>query len=108
MTRKKTSKKSSALPIILLAAGMVLIIVAAVFLFEANNQGNSVSGVVGRVNPTEAKNAFDQGEAVILDVRSKASYANSHAAGAINIPLEDLNNRIDELDPNQWIITYCT
>ena len=108
MAKKKTSKKSSALPIILLTAGMVLIIVAAAFLFEANNQGGNVSGEVGRVNPTEAKNAFDKGDAIILDVRSKASYASSHAAGAINIPLEELSKRIDELDPNQWIITYCT
>ena len=109
MTRKKTSnKKSSALPIILLTVGIVLIIVAAAFLFETNNRGNNVGGVVGRVSPTEAKNALDQGEAIILDVRSEASYANSHATGAINIPLEDLNKRIGELDPKQWVITYCT
>ena len=29
-------------------------------------------------------------------------------AGALNIPLGDIETRYRELNPNQWIITYCT
>ena len=65
---------------------------------------------VPRITVEEAKLAHDNGEAVIVDVRSSESYAAGHAAGAINIPLDQFENHIEtlSLDKNQWIITYCT
>lgn len=65
---------------------------------------------VPRVPVDEAKRAFDNGEAVIVDVRSAEAYAASHAAGAINIPLDQFENNIANvpLDKDQWIIPYCT
>jgi 3-mercaptopyruvate sulfurtransferase SseA len=64
--------------------------------------------VVQRVTPEEAKAAFDSGAAVFLDVRSHTIYLQSHIPGALSIPLAELKPRIAELDPGQWIITYCT
>jgi len=63
---------------------------------------------VQRVTLEESKAAFDSSAAVFLDVRSADAYATSHISGALSIPLAELEARIDELDPNQWIITYCT
>ena len=63
---------------------------------------------VQRVTLEESKAAFDNNSAVFLDVRSESSYAASHIPGAVSIPLQFLEPRIEELDPNQWIITYCT
>ena len=65
-------------------------------------------GEVQRVTPEEAKAAFDSGAAVFLDVRSHTVYVQNHIPGAISIPLAELKPRIAELDPEQWIITYCT
>jgi 3-mercaptopyruvate sulfurtransferase SseA len=65
-------------------------------------------GEVQRVTPEEAKAAFDSGAAVFLDVRSHTIYLQSHIPGALSIPLAELKPRIAELDPGQWIITYCT
>jgi len=63
---------------------------------------------VQRVSVEESKAAFDSDEAVFLDVRSESSYAASNIPGALSIPLAELQTRMAELDPNQWIITYCT
>ena len=63
---------------------------------------------VQRITPEEAKAAFDSGTAVFLDVRSHIIYVQSHIPGAVSIPLAELKPRIAELDPAQWIITYCT
>ena len=63
---------------------------------------------VSRIGLEESKAAFDNGEALFLDVRSKDAYTASHIPGALSIPLAEIETRIDELDPNQWIITYCT
>jgi 3-mercaptopyruvate sulfurtransferase SseA len=63
-----------------------------------------------RTTVEEAKAAFDNGTAVIVDVRSPSSFEVSHVAGALNISLSDIElNPMDlKLDKNQWIITYCT
>jgi hypothetical protein len=61
-----------------------------------------------RVSLGDAKAAFDLKQAVYLDVRDADSYASSHIPGAVSIPLNDLETRLKELDPNAWILTYCT
>jgi 3-mercaptopyruvate sulfurtransferase SseA len=65
---------------------------------------------VPRVTVEDAKSAFDNGKAIIVDVRSAESYAAGHAAGAVSIPLVEFENDIEalSLDKDQWIITYCT
>lgn len=61
-----------------------------------------------RITVTEAREAAAAGNAIIIDVRSPQSYAESHIAGSINIPLDQLPNRLDELPRDKQIITYCT
>lgn len=63
---------------------------------------------VVRVNLEEARAAYDDGDALFLDVRSAASYANGHIPGAISIPVSEIEARLADLDPERWIITYCT
>ena len=63
---------------------------------------------IQRVTLEESKAAFDNGEATFVDVRTASAYQAGHVPGALSIPLAELQTRIDELDPNQWIITYCT
>jgi len=63
---------------------------------------------VPRVTPEEAIAAYNSGAAVFVDVRGTDQYSQSHIAGALSIPLTEIEARIGELDPNDWIITYCT
>jgi len=44
---------------------------------------------------------------ILLDVRTEGEYNAEYIPGAINIPLSDLENRIDELDSSKAIIVYC-
>src|SRR5699024_594499 len=45
--------------------------------------------------------------AILLDVRSKAELANGQFKDAIHIPLDELRQRIDELDREQTYIISC-
>jgi 3-mercaptopyruvate sulfurtransferase SseA len=63
---------------------------------------------VERIALEDAKRAYDEGSAVFLDVRPASAYAASHIPGALNIPVNELPQRINELDPSRLIITYCT
>jgi len=46
-------------------------------------------------------------EIILLDVRTEGEYNAEYIPGAINIPLSDLENRIEELDSSKAIIVYC-
>ncbi|HEV7786549.1 MAG TPA: rhodanese-like domain-containing protein [Thermoanaerobaculia bacterium] len=61
-----------------------------------------------RIPAAEARQALAKGEAVLVDVRPKESYAASHAQGAISLPLSDLGSRAGELPKDKLVITYCT
>jgi hypothetical protein len=110
--RTKAKKRTSELlPVILIGLGVILVIGAlvwqAVRTGEVTGQ-NIPEASVQRVTLAEAKAAFDSKTAVFLDVRDSASYQTSHIPGAVNIPVGEIETRLKELDPNQWIITYCT
>jgi rhodanese-related sulfurtransferase/DNA-binding transcriptional ArsR family regulator len=47
------------------------------------------------------------GTVTILDVRPRDEFALAHVAGAINIPMGELERRIAELDPAVEIVAYC-
>jgi len=65
---------------------------------------------VPRVSLADTRAALESGEAVIVDVRAPDAFALSHIAGAISIPLGqiELDPAGIALDKDQWIITYCT
>lgn len=44
----------------------------------------------------------------VIDVRTPGEYAQGHFEGAINIPLQELEDRIKDVGPtNQAIVVYC-
>jgi hypothetical protein len=65
---------------------------------------------VPRISLDRALVAFTAGEAVFVDVRSADAYAASHVAGAVSIPLTNIEIGVSNLSlkKDQWIITYCT
>lgn len=75
---------------------------------EAASPSVEAPQAVQRVTLEESKSAFDSGAAVFVDVRDGDVYATSHIPGALSIPLAEIEARIAELGPQQWIITYCT
>ena len=51
--------------------------------------------------------AIDQGEAVMVDVRPKMQYDQSHIKGSLSIPKDALPARLSELPKDKLIIFYC-
>ncbi|MFU8796467.1 MAG: FAD-dependent oxidoreductase [Dehalococcoidia bacterium] len=45
--------------------------------------------------------------AIVLDVRTAKEYASGHLDGALNIPLDELRSRMNELPIDKEIWTYC-
>jgi hypothetical protein len=63
---------------------------------------------VPRVSVDEAIAKLEAGSALLVDVRSKESYARAHASGAVSIPEAELGTRLRELPQDQEILLYCT
>ena len=96
--------------------GGLLLIAAAVALALQPGSGPEATptsaplspGDVTRVTLAEAKAAYDNDTAVFLDVRFSDDFAVGHVPGAVSISLNELEGRLGELEPSDWIVTYCT
>ena len=61
----------------------------------------------GNVVPRGEVNELLKGLAVLLDVRPRQEFETGHLRGAINIPIDELPDRLGELPRDGQIITYC-
>lgn len=55
---------------------------------------------------TSYKEIMKQNEYVIVDVRTEEEYNEEHVKGAINIPVDTIDENI-ELDKDKMIFVYC-
>jgi len=44
---------------------------------------------------------------IVLDVRTQKEYDSGHIEGAILIPLDELESRLDELSNKDELLVYC-
>ncbi|MDX8336385.1 MULTISPECIES: rhodanese-like domain-containing protein [Cetobacterium] len=56
---------------------------------------------------TEVKEAMKNNDVVLLDVRTEDEYFDVSLKETINIPLNELEERAEELDKNKTYITFC-
>lgn len=118
MVRKKRNRNSAG-SLVLMVSGLLLILFAiGWYLFSGALRQSGAAQItptnednypqIARISPEDAKRAYDQGAAIFLDVRSVEEYNQERIRGALSIPLLELPERLGELDPNIWYITYCT
>ena len=48
-----------------------------------------------------------RGDAVVIDVRPSEEYQAGHIPGALSLPLEHLEAKLDEIDSNVEVVAYC-
>ena len=112
------STKRSLGPIFLIAAGLIVLIgaLASIYLIPSGDQDAAIDtsdqqipfAQIPRIDVASAKNALDERQAVIVDVRDRVYYEEAHINGASSIPLGEIESRLGELNRDDWIILYCT
>lgn len=114
----RAARPSSRLPLVLLIVGVAALLLA----FVLNRAGqedvvnvpdeHDAAGLpypdVPRISVAETRERFDEGTAIIVDVRSAQNYAEAHIPDALSLPLAELQSRYQELPRAAEIITYCT
>jgi len=59
------------------------------------------------VDPEELLKRVRRGQITVLDVRPPEEFAAGHLPGAINIPLAELEQHLNDLDSGKEIVAYC-
>lgn len=67
---------------------------------------NILNGDFKKVAVTEIRNLVES-KAFIIDAREKDEYDLSHIKGAVNIPLSEFRNRLDEIPMDQPVYIHC-
>jgi 3-mercaptopyruvate sulfurtransferase SseA len=109
-------KKQTRRPVALLLIGFLFMIGAvALWILEPGQERTPTSQnasipfpEIARTNLNDAVRAFESGSAIFLDVRTEAEFAQSRIPGSKNIPLDELPDRLGELDPQDRYLTICT
>lgn len=68
---------------------------------------NISTGKMKQFHWDEVEKLQSDGSITLLDTRTKGEYAHSHAQGFINIPVDELRERIDELDKSKPVYVMC-
>ncbi len=68
---------------------------------------NLLTGKVKNFHWHDVKDLPRDGSVVLLDTRTKMEYANGHIEGFINIPVDELRNRLSEIDKSKKIYVTC-
>ena len=67
---------------------------------------NLLSGSFKQVNVDKVRQLVEDG-AYIIDVRERMEYENGHINGAINIPLSELRDRVNEIPKDKTVYLHC-
>lgn len=62
---------------------------------------------VQKITPEEAKQMMEQGEVLIVDVRSEEEYAQGHIRNAVNVPLERIGDMNHYAKRDDALLVYC-
>lgn len=107
------NKKSLAIVIPLLLVLLVVAYLAVTGGFNAapaSNNANteSVSSAPQLISPAAYQEQFaENAEHVLIDVRTPEEFNSGHIAGAINIPVQELPQRLAEVPTGQPVVVYC-
>ena len=70
------------------------------------NAENILTGLCDNIHCSELEN-INISDTIILDARTPMEVADGIVTGAVNIPVDELRDRLNELDPSKLVIVYC-
>jgi rhodanese-related sulfurtransferase len=59
------------------------------------------------ISSDEAKKLIDNKEVVVLDVRTPEEYQDGHIPNALLVPLQELENKLNDLDKTEPYLVVC-
>jgi len=110
MTKKSRSSQSSKRTIlIVILTVLALLIGGAAWISTANSASPTAPVITSqRITPLEYQNEFGDGAPhLLIDVRTPEEFASGHIQNAVNISVETLPARLDEVPGGTPVVVYC-
>lgn len=76
-------------------------------IMSGMNHSNSFRGEIDTITPPELAAKLGDSNLQLLDVRNPNEWKAGVIEGAITIPLDELRQNLDQLDPNKETVVYC-
>ncbi|MFP3853800.1 MAG: rhodanese-like domain-containing protein [Anaerolineales bacterium] len=85
-------------------AKLALVLILAATVLAACGSAPAVS----LIGPQQYRQEFGSGTShLLIDVRTPEEFASGHIPGAVNISLQTLPDRLDEIPTGQPLVVYC-
>ncbi|MBS1519014.1 MAG: MBL fold metallo-hydrolase [Bacteroidetes bacterium] len=75
--------------------------------FETWKNAGKESDTINRITVNEFEKGFDKDNSVVIDVRKPGEYSSEHVDGALNVPLDYINERLAEFPKDKEFIIHC-
>ncbi|MDC6406210.1 MULTISPECIES: MBL fold metallo-hydrolase [Maribacter] len=75
--------------------------------FEAWKDSGKEFEMVNRISATELEKAMKDEIPLIIDVRKKSEFDSEHLIGAVNIPLNEINQHLAEFPKDSTFVIHC-
>lgn len=62
---------------------------------------------VDAIDRAQLLDRLREGEVVLVDVRPREEYEAGHIEGALSVPIDELEHRLDELPDDREVVAYC-
>lgn len=110
MVKKSRSPQSSKRTILIVTlAVLALIAGGATWISTANSASTTAPFIASqRITPLEYQNQFGDGTPhLLIDVRTPEEFTSGHIQNAVNISVETLQTRLDEVPRDTPVVVYC-
>jgi len=74
---------------------------------DAWNEAGNETDSVNRISADQFAKEFDRREGVVIDVRKEAEYTEEHLKGAVNFPLNFINEWFHKLETGEDFLLHC-
>jgi len=98
--QKRKTRQRRPIPWLWISLGVAVLAVAGFLLLRTE------TALPEEITAAQAYEKYQQG-ALFLDVRSQEEWAQAHVPNSIQIPLDELQGRLDELPRDRDIVVVC-
>ena len=110
MSKQRATRKPKQQPWLLAAIGVIAVAVIAFIAIQGSSAPpQAAESTGGLISPQNYQTQFSEPGAdhFLIDVRTPEEYESGYIAGAANISLQTLADRLSEVPTDQPIVVYC-
>lgn len=75
--------------------------------FEAWKSAGKEIETVGRISADEFEKQYNSEHPLVVDVRRKSEFDSEHVVDAMNVPLNEINQHLEQIPKDEYFVLHC-